>query len=449
MAERLPNSAFDRLASRLAGDLGPAAVTAAGAALVVRPGDEDGVAAALRRVSEAAGAGRVAGQGAARSAPWLGIRGRGSKAWWGDVPAGTRILLDTTGLRAGLRHDAGDLVASAPAGLGWAELQDELGRAGQWVPLDPPWAEAATIGGVAAAATSGPRRVANGAVRDLVIGARAVLPGGRKIAAGGRVIKNVAGYDLCKLLVGSFGSLGVITELTFKVLPLPECRGSVTAAFADPDAAYRAALAVLGSELQPAAVQILWHDGRPQVRVDVDGVEAVVTRQLRDLRDLLGRGDVGSEDPLPVASHRDLLGAAAAAPIPQGSVVVRTGLPAGRLPWAWSLGVELLGPLGGRPLRADAAAGLLWWVLPDGAPAGEGEPDGREAGPARDRALAGAVAQLDAQLRTGSGYAALEAGPEAAHRALAARATGAVALSRRIKAVFDPAHLLSSPRLGI
>ncbi|HEX6989592.1 MAG TPA: FAD-binding protein [Bacillota bacterium] len=450
MADDRAGIPLDRLASRLAGMLGREAVSTSGQALIVRPVDEDGIAAALTLLGDvghdASDGGCLASHGGC-----LTIRGRGSKAWWDDLPAPSPIVLDTTGLRAGLRHDAGDLVASVPTGLGWAEVQDQLGREGQWIPLDPPLAEHASVGGVVGAATSGPRRTAYGAVRDLVIGARAVLPGGRVIQAGGRVIKNVAGYDLCKLLVGSFGSLAALTEVTFKVLPLPDCRGSVTAEFDDVEAAHGAALAVLGSVLEPAAVQIVWCDGRPRVRVDVDGVERVVARQLRDLRELLVRRralepdggleapspgtaptsvGVQVEGPLPVSGHRDLLGAVEAAQVPSRSAVVRVGVPAARLAGAWPAVNQHLGPLDGRPLRADVAAGLMWWVLPNA------------------ELVADAVAALDAALRPLRGYATLEAGPAPALLRLADHRAGSLTLSRRIKAIFDPRNLLCSPRLG-
>nr|MBO2507916.1 hypothetical protein [Bacillota bacterium] len=471
MASRVPGNIVDALARRLSDALGTAAVDAGGPALVVRPQDEEGVATALRLAAEALEGGGSGGHSAVPSAgttpggrdgagaihlpPLLAIRGRGSKQAWGDLPEGVPIVLETTGLRSGVRHDADDLVASAPAGLGWAEFQDQLGQAGQWVPLDPPLAGSATVGGVVAAATSGPRRVANGAVRDLVIGARAVLPGGRVIAPGGRVIKNVAGYDLCKVLVGSFGGLAVITEVTFKVLPLPQCRGWVTADFTGLQAAHRAAMAAVNSVLQPSAVQILWTGGRVRVRVDVDGDEAVVARQVRDLEALLaGAGvtagaaraagaaaaiEVAAEGPLPVADHRDLLGAVEAAPV-SGCAVVRLGVPAAGLAAAWARAREHLAPLDAAPLRADAAAGLMWWVLP-GPPVEAGSP-------AAER-LAEAVARLDADLRAWTGYAALEAGPTAAHRNLGSRPSAAAELSRRVKAVFDPANMLPSPRLGL
>src|SRR5690606_14269994 len=189
--------------------------------------------------------------------------------------------------------------------------------------------------------------------------------------------------------------------------------------------------------------------------VDVDGDEAVVARQVRDLEALLaGAGvtagaaraagaaaaiEVAAEGPLPVADHRDLLGAVEAAPV-SGCAVVRLGVPAAGLAAAWARAREHLAPLDAAPLRADAAAGLMWSVLP-GPPVEAGSP-------AAER-LAEAVARLDADLRAWTGYAALEAGPTAAHRNLGSRPSAAAELSRRVKAVFDPANMLPSPRLGL
>src|SRR5207245_9292260 len=125
-----------------------------------------------------------------------------------------------------------------------ADVAAVLGRAGQFLPLDPPHADEATIGGVIAANSNGFWRARYGAVRDLLIGTRTALADGTVALAGGRVVKNVAGYDLDKLLVGSFGTLGGIVEATFKVLPAPVARSGLLARFARSADAFAAANAV-------------------------------------------------------------------------------------------------------------------------------------------------------------------------------------------------------------
>lgn len=150
------------------------------------------------------------------------------------VPAGAATWLDTGNsiTRADLivttqrmtklvSHEPADLVATAEAGLSLTEFQKQLAQKGQWLPIDPPDDGRATLGGVVATALAGPQTARHGPLRSFVIGLRVALADGRLIKAGGNVVKNVAGYDLCKLFTGSFGTLGVITQITFKLRPLP------------------------------------------------------------------------------------------------------------------------------------------------------------------------------------------------------------------------------------
>ena len=130
-------------------------------------------------------------------------------------------MLSTLGLNAPVDHVAGDLVATVPAGASLDAVNDVLRRERQWLPLDPACSNRATIGGIIATNDSGPRRHRYGTPRDLIIGIEIALADGRIAKAGGRVVKNVAGYDLSKLLCGSLGSLAVITSATFKLAPLP------------------------------------------------------------------------------------------------------------------------------------------------------------------------------------------------------------------------------------
>ena len=150
------------------------------------------------------------------------------------IPAGARsfiatgnllmqadVILSTRNMNRVLAHEPADLVATAEAGMTLREFQARLAEAGQWLPVDPPDEATATIGSVVATASAGPQSFGYGPLRSFVIGLRAILADGRRIKAGGNVVKNVAGYDLCKLFTGSYGTLGVITEITFKLRPLP------------------------------------------------------------------------------------------------------------------------------------------------------------------------------------------------------------------------------------
>ncbi len=131
---------------------------------------------------------------------------------------------DLHALGALLEHHPEDMTATAQAGMSLADFQHTLAQAGQWLPLDPPFPKAMTLGALIAGNHSGPRRWGFGTARDWLIGISVVLPDGRLVKSGGKVVKNVAGFDLCKVFVGSHGTLGIIVEATFKVLPLPKAQ---------------------------------------------------------------------------------------------------------------------------------------------------------------------------------------------------------------------------------
>src|SRR5215831_7862707 len=133
----------------------------------------------------------------------------------------SNLILTTRRLAKLIQHQPADLVATAQAGLTLREFQTQLRDQGQWLPIDPPDAGTATVGGVVATGVSGPQQLGYGPVRSFVIGLRAMLADGTEIKAGGNVVKSVAGYDLCKLFTGSYGTLGIITEVTFKLRPVP------------------------------------------------------------------------------------------------------------------------------------------------------------------------------------------------------------------------------------
>jgi glycolate oxidase subunit GlcD len=139
----------------------------------------------------------------------------------GNLLTRADLILSTRRMDRIIAHEPADLVATAEAGLTLTEFQKQLAQNGQWLPVDPADDGSATLGGIVATGSSGPQSFGYGPLRSFVIGLRVVLADGRQIKAGGRVVKNVAGYDLCKLFTGSFGTLGLITEVTFKLRPLP------------------------------------------------------------------------------------------------------------------------------------------------------------------------------------------------------------------------------------
>jgi glycolate oxidase FAD binding subunit len=272
------------------------------AGLAARPAQDDavdGVPAVLvvtpRSTEEAAAALRIA----ADHGLAVVARGTGTRLDWGLPPERVDLLLDTTALNQVIDHAAGDLVVHVQAGVPVDDLQAVLARSGQRlavVPLTNPDADASgTVGGMLATAADGPLRLAHGAPRDLIIGITLVRADGAVARAGGRVVKNVAGYDLAKLLTGSWGTLGVITEAIFRLHPLPEARRWVVHTM--PDAAGRARAATR-SQAVPAAVEI----DRPQrgsttVAVLVEGVEAGVDARAAALAEALGGGAVSDASP--------------------------------------------------------------------------------------------------------------------------------------------------------
>jgi glycolate oxidase FAD binding subunit len=170
------------------------------------------------------------------------------------IPPG--LELHTKNLDKVLDYPARDMTITVEAGLSIAALSEILRTERQQIPVDFPQQEQATIGGVIAANVSGPRRFGLGTLRDSLIGLTAVDAGGRVFHAGGRVVKNVAGYDLCKLMIGSWGTLAVLTEVTLKVLPIPETHSWVWSFWNDAEKLDAALAALLTSEARPLAIEV-------------------------------------------------------------------------------------------------------------------------------------------------------------------------------------------------
>ena len=211
------------------------------------------------------------------------IRGSGTKSYLGDVGA-TDIELGTERVAGVIDHVPADLTVTVGAGTRMADLKVALEKAGQFIPLDPPHADGATVGGLIAANSNGFWRVRYGGVRDLLIGTRTALADGTVARAGGRVVKNVAGYDLDKLLVGSLGTLGVIVEATFKVLPLPETSDGLVARFDRPAEAFAVAHAIVRAAARVEACVVERTVEGWCVAVQARGSGPTVMRAMSDAR---------------------------------------------------------------------------------------------------------------------------------------------------------------------
>jgi glycolate oxidase FAD binding subunit len=213
------------------------------------------------------------------------VRGSGTKMDCGIPPRQIDILMSMTRLNAVVAHRHGDLTATIQAGAKLSDVNRALSQHGQWIPLDPPSADRATIGGVVATNDSGPRRHRYGAPRDLIIGVEFARADGRLAKGGGIVVKNVAGYDLPRLLTGSFGSLGVIITATFKLYPLTTASRTLVV---EPSTAAELgdlAVKISGSHLTPTALEFATHPLRLIIRFE--SIEASVAQQSETASKLL------------------------------------------------------------------------------------------------------------------------------------------------------------------
>jgi glycolate oxidase FAD binding subunit len=219
-------------------------------------------------------------------------RGHGTKLDWGNTPVKGDLAISTTRLNRVLEHAHHDMTATVEAGITFAELQRLLAQHGQRIALDPLCPERATIGGIIATNDSGPLRIRFGSVRDLIIGITVALADGTIANSGGKVVKNVAGYDLPKLMTGAFGTLGIITRAVFRLHPLPQQTRSLSIVFPTAAAANWFMLAVADSVLVPTGLQMRVGNGS-DVEVDLrfEGVAESVDAQIEAAMKLAGDGN--------------------------------------------------------------------------------------------------------------------------------------------------------------
>jgi len=240
---------------------------------VFEPGSEKELAAALH-CAEAAGLSVVP-------------RGGGTKTSWGNPPMCADLILSMARLNRVIEHAWADLTVSVEAGCTFQELQNTLSQHGQRIAIDPLWPERATIGGILSTNDSGTLRIRYGGLRDLIIGMTIALPDGTLASSGGKVVKNVAGYDLPKLATGALGTLGVITRAVFRLHPLPHNLRSFTFETRDLTDATRVMLAVQDSTLAHTGLQARYSEGRtPAVDVRFEGTDAGIAAQTETLRKL-------------------------------------------------------------------------------------------------------------------------------------------------------------------
>lgn len=298
--------------------------------------------------------------GASREQLTVVFRGGGTKLGWGRIPKPVDLLISTRALNRVLAHEHADLTATIEAGATLDELAQALGRHRQWLPLDRA-GDAATVGGAIATNDSGPLRHRYGTPRDLLIGVTLATADGRLVKAGGTVVKNVAGYDLGKLVSGSFGSLAAVVSATFKLLPMPVAWYTLSAAFDTADTAARAAAAVNDSQLEPISLEL--HAARVggaaasyRLLVRFATAPAAARAQVEQARTLIGNGEIIDGDAEASLWRRYQARASASA----GTVIRVSCLPA-MLAGVLAL-VDDIGHTGGSielALRAGIGAGQL------------------------------------------------------------------------------------------
>ena len=371
--------------------------------------------------------------------------GAGTGLGWGAPPSACDLAVDMRRMDQVVEHAAGDLVARVQAGATMGYLASVLASAGQQLALDAP--ADATVGGVVATGTAGPRRFRYGAPRDLLIGITVVRADGVIAHSGGKVVKNVAGYDLGKLFSGSQGTLGLITEVTFRLHPRPAAEAWVTGDFAPSDltGAAAAAAAAAGSALVPSAVELLWADSPDLLRVGVllEGTPSGVNARAKQMAELIA---AAGETPVVGLSETPFRWWE---PIPEPAAlgtVVRVTFWVSQLASVLEALAGAGASAGVRPaVSGSAGAGVLYACLD---PAAVDHTAARFVSALRDRMSGVFAAAADGSGLIRGGVTVLAAPAAVIAAAGPDRPVPGAGLMRAVKDQFDPGHRMFPGRLG-
>ena len=371
--------------------------------------------------------------------PW----GGGTASAVGTPPVRSGLVVSLARMNRILEHEPGDLTVTVEAGVTVGALQAALGAKGQWLSLDPPDPDRATLGGVVAANAAGSRRHLYGTARDLLIGVTVVTAGGDVVRGGGKVVKNVAGYDLPKLFVGSYGTLGVIVELTFKLRPRPDEERFVAVAFPNVKEAGAAVRSVMSGDLVPVALDVLDAEAARALGVCAPDAAVVAFDGLREQVDWQAAALAKL-----VASHGGrVVGDLAAEPVAQLAAVARAAFTPPAAVMRMSVLPTQVADAMEQGASAARARGLQSaWA----AHAGVGVVTAALAAPARDRAadVAPVLGEWRTIARATGGSATLESAPLAVKAALPVwddpGASARIMLG--IKAQLDPRNVLNPGR---
>lgn len=234
-------------------------------------------------------------------------RGGGTKLGWGNPPSRADLILSTARLHRVIEHAWADLTVTVEAGCTVQTLQQTLAEHGQRLALDPLWPERATIGGILSTNDSGALRLRFGSLRDLIIGVTIALPDGTLASSGGKVVKNVAGYDLPKLVTGALGTLGVITRAVFRLHPVPHHTRSFSISAANPEEAQKLVLTIQDSKLAHVALQSHFSAETPCTSgILFEGTVAGLDAQASHLRTLCQAAKISEASPDVWNARQDL-----------------------------------------------------------------------------------------------------------------------------------------------
>ena len=347
------------------------------------------------------------------SAGALGVVGAGTAAGWAGTPAPVDAVLDLAGLTGIIVHNPGDMTVAVRAGTALRDLNAELAEHGQHVAFDAARvADGATLGGLLSTGDAGPGAIVYGTLRDLVIGATMVLADGTVARSGGHVIKNVAGYDLTKLVHGAYGTLAVVAEVVLRLHPLPRAVATVVLPCTLDEVAGHAAR-VLGSPVEPAALEWVSDpvtapagpDGDPDASastgtllVRLEGTDAALPARVERLRELLG---AGAEDASAAAARPTAAARGGTAPDGARGGIAPDGVDVGATPATG--GASGTGPAAGDAVGATPAAGANVGTGPAAGDAVVGAtPPTGGAGPPAGRVVDGDAWSTHARLTRGT-----------------------------------------------
>lgn len=246
-------------------------------------------------------------------------RGSGTKMGMGGIPQKVDIVLSTRRMNRYKDYDIANLTLGVECGLTLSEIQEKLAGEGKgyFVALDPSYTAEATVGGIVATNASGPKRFLYGAARDIILGIKAVSPSGEIVSWGGKAVKNVAGYDMTKMMIGSMGALGIICEVSFRITPSPDAAATLLLPFASLAEAAAYLKMLLHSKYYPASLELLNAKAAagleatagfkaPYVAaIALEGIEEAVARLITDLSDLGRKGGAREVVTLKEQAHRD------------------------------------------------------------------------------------------------------------------------------------------------